>query len=109
MEQEKVIMTGMFNGQTTKKDGLVDIKFKFVSDELVTCLSVFKLLGKPLQLAIRLDGETTEIGKIMLSGFSTDKDAVVSIKFTGESSSLDMQKLTTECINKLIKVRVQNV
>lgn len=109
MDKEKIILMGEFNGQTTKKDGLMDIKFQFVSDELLSCLSIFKFVGKPIDLAIKIDKEVLTLGQVILSGFSTDKDARVKIKFTGDSASLDVTKLTTEAIGKIIKVRVQDV
>ena len=109
MEKEKIVLTGQFNGQNTKKDGIVDIKFKFPSDELVNCLNVFKFISQNLLLDIKVDGQIVRVGNVLLSGFSSDKDANVTVKLTGISEDLDLADLTTKCINKVIKVRLQNV
>lgn len=106
---EKIILNGKFNGLATKKDGLVDIKFKFVSDELVGCLGVFKFIGKKVDLAVKIEGETiTVIGEVVFGGFACDKQAVTVIKLTGDSSELNLSELTTKGIDKLMKVRLQS-
>jgi hypothetical protein len=106
---EKVVLQGMFDGLTTKKDGLVDIKFKFVSDELINCLSIFRLYHKNVGIAIKVEDVGIALGEFRVSGFTVDKEAQVKIKFTGLSSEIDTSRLATEAIGKNIKVRVQEV
>jgi DNA replicative helicase MCM subunit Mcm2 (Cdc46/Mcm family) len=106
---DKIILAGIFHGQTTKRDGLVDIKFKFVSDELINVLKLFSFVGRQLNISIKIEEEVIQIGKVMLSGVNTDREANATVKFTGVSTELQLSELTTKAINKVIKVRVTDV
>ena len=109
MEKEKIVLTGGFSGMSTKKDGLVDIKFKFPSDELDKCLHIFKFVSQNVNLDIKVDEDLIPIGCVLLTGFNMDKDANVTLKFTGLSEGLTISDLSIKSIGKIIKVRVQNV
>jgi hypothetical protein len=108
-DKVKMVMLGTFNGQTIKKDGLVDIKFKFVSDELLNSLQIFKFINTQINLAVKIDDEVLEIGTVMFGGYKSDREAVTEIKLTGEVNSLNLSELTTKGIGKMLKVRLQNV
>lgn len=87
---ENLKITGNFGGFSTNKKGLAKIKFEFYENEFINSTRLLPLLSSALNLIIEVGDKEYEIGQVIVSKYSADKNA---------NAKVDLESLASELTN----------
>lgn len=91
--------TGYFDGQSSKGNFDVQLKAKFLADDLPNALQFVAGIGKRLLLVASVEGEKVKLGQFTVYSLRVDKDMNCFITFKSNVDSVyseDFPKLMVE-------------
>lgn len=111
MGEEKVILTavGQYDGHTTKKNRLLELKFKFTYDERVSMAKAIMFVGQNIAVIVKPPGKKAlRIGTFNFQNLNIDRDGQASLRLSTDIDYVEHANLV-EIVGdtELVKVRLE--
>jgi hypothetical protein len=95
-ETQEIVVTavGQYDGHSTKKNRILELKLKFAYDERVSMARVIMLVGQHIDVIVKAAGKKAlKLGTFNFQGLSIDRDGQGHLKLTSDIDYIEHDNL----------------
>lgn len=111
-ENELIKAVAIYNGHTIKKNFDIELKFRFLEEQLPNALQFVACIGKQVKLKAKIQQEKLALGVFNLNKLSVDKNgnAFISLMSNSDYVSLEsIEKLLIEGEEIYLAGKITNI
>lgn len=95
-ETQTVVVTavGQYDGHSTKKNRILELKLKFAYDERVSMAKIIMLVGQHIDVVVKAVGKKAlKLGTFSFQGLNIDRDGQGHLKLTSDIDYIEHNNL----------------